>query len=123
MASIAWRWAELKEAADDIGLRWIISGTKGEVAVTTDQSHWNMGFANRKLVVKLHKSEAYEVDLDNQVVGFAKNIPPMGRNTARALDSFVKGDKGGYADFEAALDTHLTLDEIIRKAEMVPRIV
>jgi predicted dehydrogenase len=121
MASIAWRWAELNEAADDVGLRWIITGTKGEVVITTDQSHWNMGSANRKLVVKLHRSEAYEDDFDGEDFGFAKSIPPMGINTALALDAFAKGDKGGYADFEDALEVHKTLDEIIQKAEMVLR--
>lgn len=116
MASIAVRWADYQGAVDDVGFRWIITGTEGEIEVTTNQVPWQQNSSKRKLKLKLKGSASEEVDFASADADFVKHIPEIGVNTGRILDAFAKGDKSRYADFDSALETHKLLDEIIRQS-------
>ncbi|VUC30150.1 unnamed protein product [Clonostachys rosea] len=116
MASIAYRWANLNEAVDDVGVRWIITGRNGEIEITTDQSHWQMNSPNRKLRLKLKGAPTKEIDFSSPEPDFIKHIPQIGKNTGRILEAYARGNQADYADFESALETHKLLDEIVQKS-------
>ncbi|CAH0042291.1 unnamed protein product [Clonostachys rhizophaga] len=116
MASIAYRWANLNEAVDDVGVRWIITGRDGEIEITTDQSHWQMNSPNWKLRLKLKGAPTQEIDFSSPEPDFIKHIPQIGKNTGRILEAYARGNQADYADFESALETHKLLDEIVQKS-------
>ncbi|CAG9978544.1 unnamed protein product [Clonostachys byssicola] len=116
MASIAYRWCYLQEAVGDVGIRWIVSGTEGELELTTDQGSWQMNFPNRKLKLRLRGKPEEDVDFSVANAGFVQNMEYFGQNSGRILDAFANGDQTVYADFSSATQTHKLLDEILKKS-------
>lgn len=100
---------------DDVGIRWIISGSKGEVEITSPSSSWQGYFPNRKIKVKVFGGETRDVDLAADL-GAAADVGQRAVNTALVLDAFAKGKKELYADFEAGLRNHKLLDVILKKS-------
>lgn len=115
MASLAYRWADVRNAVDDVGTRWIITGREGEIEITTDQTQWQMS-GPRKLKLKLKGADTEEIDFSDADEGFIKDVPVIGANTGRIWNAFARGDTSSYADFESALETHKLLDEILEKS-------
>jgi predicted dehydrogenase len=116
VASIAYRFVHMNAAIGEVGIRWIISGTDGEIEITTDQSQWQIFSPKSKLRIKLNGQETEEVTLPNAHSGYAEKVSDLCVNTANILDAFAKGDTTRYADFESALKTHRLLDRIVEKS-------
>ncbi|TDZ71737.1 Galactose/lactose metabolism regulatory protein GAL80 [Colletotrichum trifolii] len=114
-ASIVFR--STQAPVEDVGLRWIITGTKGEVEVKSGTGNWQANTPTKKLKVRVFGSEAREVNVKTE--GLADDLSRMerlGANTAFILDAFAKGKREIYADFEAALENHVLLEEILKRA-------
>lgn len=104
VASIIFR--KPPSAVDDTGVRWIITGTKGEIEVTTrEEAQWQMADPDMKLRVKVGKeSEAREVDYKGDAEDRFKlsDLQPIALNTARSYVAFAEDDQTRYATFESA---------------------
>jgi predicted dehydrogenase len=119
VASIIFR--KPKSAVDNIGFRWIITGTGGEIEVTTKETQWQMADPSMKLRVKIGKeSEAREVDYTGDADDQLSRLDHIALNTARSYVAFAENDQTRYATFESALKTHRLLDRIVKSAK-VPR--
>lgn len=104
-------YSTFPHSALDEGVRWTISGTKGQIVVTTGVDQWQ-NMPNEKIVVKVKKAEkdVEIVELEKQV--FQGSVS-KGYNTAREWEAFRKGDKEEFADFEQATKSHEVLDRIM----------
>ncbi|VUC25113.1 unnamed protein product [Clonostachys rosea] len=116
VASIAYRWCYLQEAVGNVGFRWIISGTEGELEITADQGQWQMNSSDRKLKLRLRGKPEEEVDFSVADAGFVQSMASFGQNSGRILNAFAHGDEALYADFSSAVQTHKLLDEILKKS-------
>lgn len=116
VASIAYRWCYLQEAVGNVGIRWIISGTEGELEITADQGQWQMNSPDRKLKLKLRGKPEEDVDFSVADAEFVRNMGSFGQNSGRILNAFAHGDQAVYADFSSAVQTHKLLDEILKKS-------
>jgi predicted dehydrogenase len=116
VASIAFR--KPTEAVDNVGFRWLITGTEGEIEVTSAQAQWQMADPSFKLRVKVGKGvEAREVDFRAGGDARLSALLPRAINTARSYAAFAKGDETRYATFESALKTKKLLDRILESAQ------
>lgn len=115
LASIAMRWVHLNEAINGVGVRWIISGTEGELELTTDMAQWQFK-SEKTLKLKLRGKNVEQIEVKDDGPAFTKGVPGPGVNTALILDAFAKGDTTRYADFAQALETHRLLDVILEKS-------
>lgn len=107
-------YSTFPHSALDEGVRWTISGTKGQIVVTTGVDQWQ-NMPNEKIVVKVKRAEqdVEVVALDNEVL---QGLQVKGYNTAREWEAFRKGDKGNFANFEDAVKSHEVLDRIMTVA-------
>lgn len=114
VASIAFRKA--KSAADKTGLRWYITGTEGEIVITTEEGDWQFGHASeRSIKLKLSgEAEAQEVEFDTDSASSSAKVAFPGTNTARLYESFSQGAE--VPTFESALKTHRLLERIAKSA-------
>jgi predicted dehydrogenase len=103
-----------KAPIDDAGIRWIISGTKGEVSITGPEM-WQTLDKELHLHVRKGSEAPEEVEFDALRVDVADKVAPIGANVASMYHAFAKGDESKYATFESATKTHRLLDRI-RKA-------
>lgn len=112
VASICYR--SVPSTADGVGLRWLITGTKGEIEVTLPEAQWQMSDPRRKLHLKIGKNEAIDVQFQNHEdkTGFER----LGINVAGLYEAFLRDDQSHYATFDSALKTHELLDEILEKS-------
>lgn len=120
VASIIFR--KPPSAVDDTGVRWIITGTKGEIEVTTRETQWQMADPDMNLRVKVGKeSEAREVDYKGNADDQFKlsDLDSIALNTARSYVAFAEDDQTRYATFESALGTHRLLDRIAKSAKFL----
>lgn len=105
-------------AVDDVGFRWLITGTKGEIEVTVPEMNWQFADPRMKLrIKKVGEETAREVDYvagqeDERTAGQIH----VALNTARSYDAFAKGDETRFATFESALATHELLQRIVESA-------
>jgi predicted dehydrogenase len=119
LASLTLR--SIRTAVDDCGFRWIISGTKGEIELTTKPGV--LAFlppGESQIRVRKWKSDAYVVPYDTDEGEHIRNIPPPGINVARVWEAVAKGDKDGYASIDDSLKTHELLEKIHRDAIWAP---
>ncbi|OIW26690.1 oxidoreductase family protein [Coniochaeta ligniaria NRRL 30616] len=118
VASIIFR--KPKSAVDNTGFRWIITGTKGEMEITTKETSWQMADPDMKLRVKVGtETEARDVDYKGHADDGLSNLEPVALNTARSYVAFAEDDRTRYATFESALKTHRLLDRIAETAKML----
>lgn len=95
------------------GIRWIITGTKGEIEITTREISWQMGFPGTSLKIRIGSGEAEEVDFkDANEPPYVSGVGLPGINTARAYEAFANGESDKYPNFEQGLATHKLLDAI-----------
>lgn len=113
VASFAFR--KSKGPVDDIGIRWIISGTKGEIAITGPE-RWQMLDKELQLQVKIGSQPAQTMNFDSYRMPAAKKVAPFAANVASLYDAFAKGDTKKYATFESAAKTFRLLERIRKSA-------
>jgi predicted dehydrogenase len=108
------------KAVDGTGIRWLITGTEGQIEVTTPETQWQMGHPGTKLRVKIGKEgEVKDVDFelkDGEEEVVVKGVAFPAGNTARSYEAFVEGRGESFADFESAVKTHELLDLIRKEA-------
>ncbi|KAK6217222.1 oxidoreductase [Colletotrichum tabaci] len=101
----------------DVGARWIISGTKGEIEASWgNMVMWQAPHPSKKLKVKLFTGEERDVELKRPEIPAVANVSDLALNTALILDAFAQGNGSRYANFESALKTHRLLDEILKRS-------
>jgi predicted dehydrogenase len=112
VASIASR--TVKSAADDTNIRWIITGTEGEIEYTIPEASANGGTPPSSFRLKVGKEETASVEVvpsDSP----ANKVAAPATNTARLYEDFAKGS-GDLVTFESALKTHLLLERIAKSS-------
>lgn len=114
-ASISFRTSS--KTADDTGVRWIITGTKGEIEITANRGQWQIDSSSKKLKLSLYESgETRVYDTTSEDLGVAANLGDSAVNTALIVDGFAKGVEGSYVDFASSLKLHKLLDVILDKS-------
>lgn len=111
LASISFR-ATVGEPVDNTSIRWIISGTTGEIEVHTTNQGWQMDPPGSTLKVKNGANiETVDLSTVEEVAAVSQTVSP-GTNTARAYEAFASGEKYKFASFSDALLTQCMLDSI-----------
>ncbi|PNP47997.1 hypothetical protein THARTR1_10416 [Trichoderma harzianum] len=96
-------------------LRWIVSGTDGEIELTVNGA-LQMGHTEREIRIKKgDDKESRVVDWQVSVPAHVEGVPFPGQNTARLFEAYAHGDKS-VSDFEDGLRLHRLLDRIAKDA-------
>ncbi|KUJ24334.1 putative oxidoreductase [Mollisia scopiformis] len=106
------------EAVDGVGVRWVITGTEGQMEIITQERQWQMGAPGTKLRARLGRGAGI-VEVNFEDVEEEKEVREAafpGTNTARLYDAFAEEKRDVYADFESAVKTHALLEWIKREA-------
>ncbi|RFU80707.1 oxidoreductase family [Trichoderma arundinaceum] len=98
-------------------MRWIISGTEGEIEFTVDGGQIQMGRTERIIRIRTAKEEKEPrvIEWETEAPAHVEVVQFPGQNTAYLFDAFAKGDKN-VPDFEDALKLHKLLDRIAKDA-------
>ncbi|KAH8700134.1 putative oxidoreductase, partial [Talaromyces proteolyticus] len=110
IASLSYR--TVKSTADGIGINWIISGTKGEIQITTPESNWQMSDPKRKLRLRVGNEGPVEIDFLRREEKDSILTDRRSINVAAMYEAFAIDDEAHYATFDSALRTHILLEEI-----------
>lgn len=115
VASLSFR--KVTKTVDGKGLRWLISGTKGELEITIDGPNFQMDVAKKQLrLVDNSVGVTQDIDFaDAQELAYVKSVPAMGQNTSRLCEKFVAAPTE-VANFDDALKLHQLLDKIAAAA-------
>lgn len=100
------------EPIDETGIRWIITGTNGEVSITGPDK-WQMLDQELQLQVKIFGDRAQTVNVSSYRVPAALKVTPIAANIASLYAAFAKGEESKYATFDSAAKTHRLLDRIM----------
>ncbi|KAL6798619.1 hypothetical protein J3E68DRAFT_400318 [Trichoderma sp. SZMC 28012] len=100
-----------KEPVDNTGFRWVISGTKGELELTSDPGIFHWGPPGLKLKLREFGGEEKEIDFNTGEPEHLSQVSYMGQNVARLYEAFATGEEDGYATLEDALKVHKALEE------------
>lgn len=100
-----------KEPVDNTGFRWIISGNKGELELTSDPGIFHWGAPGLKLKLREFGGEAKEIDFNPSEPEHLSQVSYMGQNVARLYEAFATGEEDGYATLDDALKVHKALEE------------
>ncbi|KAK1716316.1 oxidoreductase family protein [Colletotrichum lupini] len=114
VASIACRTTPV--TVGEVGARWIISGTKGEIEAVWDGGQWQIHSPSKQLKYKLVGGEEQKVILETGKLPDGVEVSAAGLNTLLVFDAYAKGDTSRYADFETALKNHVLLETILKKS-------
>ncbi|KAM3070495.1 hypothetical protein ACMFMG_010318 [Clarireedia jacksonii] len=101
-------------SASGVGLRWIITGTEGEIELTTPELMWQFGTPGATLRVRLRSkgsSEDIEYE-DPSEPYYIKNLAVHPKGVARSWEAFATGDTDKYATFQQARVVLRTIDAI-----------
>lgn len=101
---------------DELGLRWLISGTKGEIEVTMPEDHIQQAPLGRKIRLRREKEdvELYEFEKPQEPEHLT-NAAHIGQNTARLYEDIATG-QDDLADFQQATRLHRLLDKIVKES-------
>lgn len=114
-ASIAFRTAS--KSIDDVGVRWTITGTRGEIEITANRGQWQIESGSKKLRLRLYDSdEVREFGVDPAELGVASTLGDSTVNTALIIDGFTTGAEDSFVDFAESLKVHKLLDAILAKS-------
>jgi hypothetical protein len=117
VASLSFRSVSGK-TIDGSGIRWLITGTDGEVEVTTTESQWQIDPPGTMLKARIGKGSDVEIiDLNVEENPEIADSTIASRNTARLYEAFALGEGDKFPSFEGALETHRLLDWIRKEAE------
>lgn len=101
---------------DELGMRWLISGTKGEIEVTMPEDHFQMSSIGRKIRLRREKEDVEVFEFGSmEEPGYIKSASQSGKNTARLYEDIATG-KDDFADFEEATRLHRLLDRMIKES-------
>ena len=90
---------------------WLIYGTKGEIEITSPFQM--IPWINLPVPWKIRmKVDGAENVVEEDVMEEEKGQPAVGR----LWDAFVKGEEGGWPDFEHALKIHRLVDAVWRSS-------
>ena len=115
LASLTLR--SVRTTVDDSGFRWIISGTKGEIELTTEPGV--IGFlppGGSQIHVRKWGSEAEVVKFKLDEGEHIRLVPPPGQNVARVWEALAKGEEDGFASIEESVKTQELLELIHQNA-------
>lgn len=118
VASITLRTS--RKNVDNVGYRWLISGTKGEIEFTAKPAVFQNANFGITLKTRLWNGETEEIEMSREEPEWLKALSDPVNGLARVYDNFAKGDKDGYVAFEEGLHVHHLLDEIHRDAVWAP---
>ncbi|KAH6603911.1 oxidoreductase family [Trichoderma cornu-damae] len=100
----------------DKNVRWVISGTEGEIEFTTKGGQVQMGNNERVIRIRTTKDEeARVVEWTADAPAHVECVQSLGRNTANLYEAFAQGYKN-VPDFEDGLRLHRLLDRIAKDA-------
>ncbi|KAK1754282.1 putative oxidoreductase [Echria macrotheca] len=123
VASIGFR--HTLSSVDSVAIKWIISGTNGEIEVLFPErlgkvgSQWQTAHPGATLKVRVGREPEVELVDFNAMAGpndAVAGLSPVAMNTGLLYDAFAHGEEEKYATFETALRTHRLLDRIARAA-------
>jgi predicted dehydrogenase len=123
IASLAIRFSAAP--VSDVGYRWIISGTKGEIELVDSKPGWfhqGLPLEDTKIYLRKQgeeKTEEVKIALDGEPA-YLKELPAHVVNTARLYESFAKGDTNGYAEVHDTLKVQKLLEKINKNAVWAP---
>lgn len=100
---------------DGNGLRWVITGTEGEIELITSGRGYQTGSNPRTLRLIGKSGEAQTIDWEQDEPDHIKNVPAIGLNTARLFEAYAL-NKDCYSDFEKGVKLHKLLDRIAKDA-------
>ncbi|EED16694.1 oxidoreductase, putative [Talaromyces stipitatus ATCC 10500] len=112
VASICYRSG--KSTVDGVAIRWLITGTKGEIEVTVPEVYWQMSDPGRKLRLRIGTDEAIDVPFANYED--KTGLERLSINVGGLYDAFLRDDQSRYATFGSALETHELLDKILKNS-------
>lgn len=117
-ASIVFR--RVSSAIDDEGIRWLITGSEGEIEIIIPGigTHAQMANPGRTLRLRSGGGKTQNVSFDQSEPEYISSVPHIGSNTARLYKGFAE-NAGGYADFESALKTYELLERIVQEAKYI----
>jgi predicted dehydrogenase len=114
-ASITYRTTS--PSVEPIGLRWLITGTEGEIEITTPEAQWQSAPLDQiTLKARIGKGETDIVDFMGEEDGVIEGLRSTARNTARLYEGFAKSEREKYPDFRQALEIQRLLDLIREEA-------
>lgn len=101
---------------DELGLRWLISGTNGEIEITMEEDHLQQAPPGRKIRLRREKEEVDVFEFGSvEEPGYISSVAQTGINTARVYEDIATG-KDGFADFKQATDLHRLLDKMVKES-------
>lgn len=107
-------------SVDNVGFRWLISGSEGEIEFTAPAGGYIQGeMPNSKIFLRNWKDETEEVDFKRDEPAHVA-ISDHGINTARLYESFAMGDEDGYPSIDWALKVHRLIERIKKAAVWAP---
>lgn len=112
-----------RTAVGDVGFRWTLSGTEGELEVTTAPNVIQFGDLKAKIMLRKWKQDEVEISLEEfegKEEEWLKKVPSPTANIARAYDYFAKGDESGYTTLREGLKVHKLLEKIHEVAVWAP---
>jgi predicted dehydrogenase len=100
---------------DGHGLRWLITGTEGELELITAGRGYQTGSNPRTLQIIAKDGEIKTIDWEQDEPSHIKNVAPPGVNTARLFEAYAL-NKDCFSDFEGGVKLHKLLDRIAKDA-------
>lgn len=107
-------------AIDDIGYRWLTSGTKGEIELTTEPGCFNWPPPGMKIQLRKWGHETEEINFKPEEGEHIFKVSQTGRNVARMYEAFAKGEQDGYATIADGFKVQQLMDQMIEKAIWAP---
>ncbi|KAF7563649.1 hypothetical protein G7046_g434 [Stylonectria norvegica] len=111
--------ATSRSTVDDIGYRWLIAGTEGEIEFTSKSGIFQGGAVEPVLRIRKFGEDAKVVEI-NKDEAYVTGVQPVGVNIARAYEAFAKGEEDGYETLEGAVKVHKLLDQLNEGALRAP---
>jgi predicted dehydrogenase len=97
---------------NEVGFRWIVSGTEGELEFTSPNNHIQSHLSESKLFLKKWQGATEEVSYQCDEPAHVSSLPDHVINTGRLYESFATGDEEGYASFEAARNVQNLIERV-----------
>jgi predicted dehydrogenase len=113
LASLSFR--TVNSTIDGVGIRWLISGTEGEIEITTPEMLWQLRVPGWTLKIKKGKGETKDVEFSIPEENYPGSF--LGINTARLYEAYANQETDKFADFKGGLATHYALQRILRASK------
>lgn len=103
------------QSVDGHSLRWLITGSEGELELTISGRGFQVGSNPRALRLATKDGKTQTVDWEEDEPSHIKSVAPPGVNTARLFEAYAL-NMDCYSDFEKAVKLHKLLDRIAKDA-------